>query len=294
MLYKHRQNKHNKFTLSLLTIITALIVTGCIHYENTDKEEETQYSIVTTMVNKNTDIYNKAIAKEIERVGQERFDNTREYIEGISKKIGIGNEYSEDSINSATLIYTYIEDKYNIDKEDLSLIKTSLAFKVRNDIEINYKNEYEFRASLSVNFENGLIDYSDEYVSASYIKPMKDTINSRLKEVFKDDIPFFVEVTNIETDFDIANLDIGTLEEKLKDTNKEFLVRADTYIDNRNEWYANIKNIEQPIKDKFNNSGISLSMVVHVLDVNLDECSDIKDIDNTVNHTVNSRLIEIK
>ena len=236
-------------------------------------------------------IYDELISEEIDKVGKNRFNTLREYVSQLKDNSAISGEYNNNEIDAITLTYIYLEDKYGIKQSDINFVKNTLAYKTSNETVFEYEGYGKITAYLEVDVENRVINYSDNFVSVSCEKVVGDLVKNKLNEIFNDEIPFLISVTCVETTLDCPVYDITTLTNKLSNSSNVLNMSVEVYIDSRNEWYTNTENYSQLMKDKIDGYNLDLSILVHVLDINLDEYNSIDEVDNLISHTLDSKVL---
>lgn len=282
--------KKSYLSLFIATLAVLTVAAGCNNRTEVS-DINTNEKIDDTTDSKNAQIYYEVINECISKYDKKRFKEMREYLDNIKNNDSLSSEYVNDDLDSLALLYLYIEDTYNVDKEDLVLIKNTFSNRVRNDAIIRYKENEAFEASLEVNFDNKVINYKDNFIEASYTKVIDDFIKMKLSKVFNGDIPFLAEVSSIKTSIDVIDLDIDTLGKTLEDTQDEFEVLVSIYIDSRNEWYANVSNYSQKIIDSTQIKGAKISFWVYIVDTPLDNYTTIDELSEASYHIKDTQRI---
>lgn len=282
--------KKSCLSLFIATLAVLTVAAGCNNRTKVS-DIKTDEKIDDTTDSKNAQIYYEVINECISKYDKKRFKEMREYLDGLKKNDSLSSEYVNDDLDSLALLYLYIEDTYNVNKEDLVLIKNTFSNRVRNDALIRYKENEAFEASLEVNFDNKVINYKDNFIEASYTKVIDDFIKMKLSKVFNGDIPFLAEVSSIKTSIDIIDLDIDTLGKTLEDTQDEFEVLVSIYIDSRNMWYADVSNYSQKIIDSTQIKGAKISFWVYIVDTPLDSYTSIDELSEASYHIKDTQRI---
>lgn len=282
--------KKSCLSLFIATLAVLTVAAGCNNRTKVS-DIKTDEKIDDTTDSKNAQIYYEVINECISKYDKKRFKEMREYLDGLKKNDSLSSEYVNDDLDSLALLYLYIEDTYNVNKEDLVLIKNTFSNRVRNDALIRYKENEAFEASLEVNFDNKVINYKDNFIEASYTKVIDDFIKMRLSKVFNGDIPFLAEVSSIKTSIDVIDLDIDTLGKTLEDTQDEFEVLVSIYIDSRNTWYADVSNYSQKIIDSTQIKGAKISFWVYIVDTPLDGYTSIDELSEASYHIKDTQRI---
>ena len=282
--------KKSCLSLFIATLAVLTVAAGCNNRTKVS-DIKTDEKIDDTTDSKNAQIYYEVINECIGKYDKKRFKEMREYLDNIKNNDSLSSEYINDDLDSLALLYLYIEDTYNVNKEDLVLIKNTFSNRVRNDALIRYKENEAFEASLEVNFDNKVINYKDNFIEASYTKVIDDFIKMKLSKVFNGDIPFLAEVSSIKTSIDVIDLDIDTLGKTLEDTQDEFEVLVSIYIDSRNEWYANVSNYSQKIIDSTQIKGAKISFWVYIVDTPLDSYTSIDELSEASYHIKDTQRI---
>lgn len=282
--------KKSCLSLFIATLVVLTVAAGCNNRTKVS-DIKTDEKIDDTTDSKNAQIYYEVINECISKYDKKRFKEMREYLEGLKKNDSLSSEYVNDDLDSLALLYLYIEDTYNVNKEDLVLIKNTFSNRVRNDALIRYKENEAFEASLEVNFDNKVINYKDNFIEASYTKVIDDFIKMKLSKVFNGDIPFLAEVSSIKTSIDVIDLDIDTLGKTLEDTQDEFEVLVSIYIDSRNMWYADVSNYSQKIIDSTQIKGAKISFWVYIVDTPLDGYTSIDELSESSYHIKDTQRI---
>lgn len=282
--------KKSCLSLFIATLVVLTVAAGCNNRTKVS-DIKTDEKIDDTTDSKNAQIYYEVINECISKYDKKRFKEMREYLDGLKKNDSLSSEYVNDDLDSLALLYLYIEDTYNVNKEDLVLIKNTFSNRVRNDALIRYKENEAFEASLEVNFDNKVINYKDNFIEASYTKVIDDFIKMKLSKVFNGDIPFLAEVSSIKTSIDVIDLDIDTLGKTLEDTQDEFEVLVSIYIDSRNMWYADVSNYSQKIIDSTQIKGAKISFWVYIVDTPLDGYTSIDELSESSYHIKDTQRI---
>lgn len=282
--------KKSCLSLFIATLAVLTVAAGCNNRTKVS-DIKTNGKIDDTTDSKNAQIYYDVINECISKYDKKRFKEMREYLDSLKNNDSLSSEYVNDDLDSLALLYLYIEDTYNVNKEDLVLIKNTFSNRVRNDALIRYKENEAFEASLEVNFDNKVINYKDNFIEASYTKVIDDFIKMKLSKVFNGDIPFLVEISSIKTSIDVIDLDIDTLGKTLEDTQDEFEVLVSIYIDSRNEWYANVSNYSQKIIDSTQIKGAKISFWVYIVDTPLDNYTTIDELSEASYHIKDTQRI---
>lgn len=282
--------KKSCLSLFIATLAVLTVAAGC-NSRTKVSDIKTDEKIDDTTDSKNAQIYYEVINECISKYDKKRFKEMREYLDGLKKNDSLSSEYVNDDLDSLALLYLYIEDTYNVNKEDLVLIKNTFSNRVRNDAIIRYKENEAFEASLEVNFDNKVINYKDNFIEASYTKVIDDFIKMKLSKVFNGDIPFLAEVSSIKTSIDVIDLDIDTLGKTLDDTQDEFEVLVSIYIDSRNTWYADVSNYSQKIIDSTQIKGAKISFWVYIVDTPLDGYTSIDELSEASYHIKDTQRI---
>lgn len=282
--------KKSCLSLFIATLAVLTVAAGCNNRTKVS-DIKTDEKIDDTTDSKNAQIYYEVINECISKYDKKRFKEMREYLDNIKNNDSLSSEYVNDDLDSLALLYLYIEDTYNVNKEDLVLIKNTFSNRVRNDAIIRYKENEAFEASLEVNFDNKVINYKDNFVEASYTKVIDDFVKMKLSKIFNGDIPFLAEVSSIKTSIDVIDLDIDTLGKTLEDTQDEFEVLVSIYIDSRNEWYANVSNYSQKIIDSTQIKGAKISFWVYIVDTPLDNYTTIDELSEASYHIKDTQRI---
>lgn len=282
--------KKSCLSLFIATLAVLTVAAGCNNRTKVSNIN-TNEKIDDTTDSKNAQIYYEVINECISKYDKKRFKEMREYLDSIKNNDSLSSEYVNDDLDSLALLYLYIEDTYNVNKEDLVLIKNTFSNRVRNDALIRYKENEAFEASLEVNFDNKVINYKDNFIEASYTKVIDDFIKMKLSKVFNGDIPFLSEVSSIKTSIDVIDLDIDTLGKTLEDTQDEFEVLVSIYIDSRNKWYTNVSNYSQKIIDSTQIKGAKISFYVYIIDTPLDDYTSVDELSGVSYHIEDTQYI---
>lgn len=282
--------KKSCLSLFIATLAVLTVAAGCNNRTKVSNIN-TNEKIDDTTDSKNAQIYYEVINECISKYDKKRFKEMREYLDGLKNTDSLSSEYVNDDLDSLALLYLYIEDTYNVNKEDLVLIKNTFSNRVRNDALIRYKENEAFEASLEVNFDNKVINYKDNFIEASYTKVIDDFIKMKLSKVFNGDIPFLAEVSSIKTSIDVIDLDIDTLGKTLEDTQDEFEVLVSIYIDSRNKWYTNVSNYSQKIIDSTQIKGAKISFYVYIIDTPLDDYTSVDELSGVSYHIEDTQYI---
>ena len=282
--------KKSCLSLFIATLAVLTVAAGCNNRTKVSNIN-TNEKIDDTTDSKNAQIYYDVINECISKYDKKRFKEMRDYLDNLKNNDSLSSEYVNDDLDSLALLYIYIEDTYNVNKEDLVLIKNTFSNRVRNDALIRYKENEAFEASLEVNFDNKVINYKDNFIEASYTKVIDDFIKMKLSKVFNGDIPFLAEVSSIKTSIDVIDLDIDTLGKTLEDTQDEFEVLVSIYIDSRNKWYTNVSNYSQKIIDSTQIKGAKISFYVYIIDTPLDDYTSVDELSGVSYHIEDTQYI---
>ena len=282
--------KKSCLSLFIATLAVLTVAAGCNNRTKVSNIN-TNEKIDDTTDSKNAQIYYDVINECISKYDKKRFKEMRDYLDNLKNNDSLSSEYVNDDLDSLALLYLYIEDTYNVNKEDLVLIKNTFSNRVRNDALIRYKENEAFEASLEVNFDNKVINYKDNFIEASYTKVIDDFIKMKLSKVFNGDIPFLAEVSSIKTSIDVIDLDIDTLGKTLEDTQDEFEVLVSIYIDSRNKWYTNVSNYSQKIIDSTQIKGAKISFYVYIIDTPLDDYTSVDELSGVSYHIEDTQYI---
>lgn len=268
-----------KLKLSLFVVtMTAIVIVGCSYRNSSKSDVSIENTTDTTEFSEHAELYNELISAEIDSIGKTRFKDTHKVIEKDRGSTVLESGYMSDEVNAITLLYIHLEDKYALKETELSIVRNSLSYRTRDDIVLRYGDDCEFQASFEVDFENKVIKYEDDYIAGSYKKPLTDTLKTELKEIFRDDIPFLVNVSYIKTDYDTPNLDISTLGKNLADSDSEFRVGAEVYIDKRNSWYADAKNYSHIVKERLDKYNMDMTLILYVVNTEITESTIVDDV----------------